>query len=209
MIIGFDVETTGLGDDRKPHTWPGQPHIVQLACMLINDTGETVQRVSLIVRPDGWTIPEQASNIHGITQALAKAVGIPLRTVLSVFTNMRAVAAEAFAHNLEFDRRVVDANLHKCGIPLDKAQPWPPRMTCTKRDAERYVNLPPTQKMIRAGFDKPKAPTLYELHMFLFNQGFEGAHDALADVEATARCIVEMKRRARLFPDEPLLEAFR
>ena len=38
-----------------------------------------------------------------------------------------------------------------------------------------------------------KWPTLSELHMFLFGNGFEGAHDALNDVLACAACYFELK----------------
>lgn len=42
-----------------------------------------------------------------------------------------------------------------------------------------------------AGFN---GPILQELHNHLFNEDFDGAHDALADVKATARCFFELKR---------------
>ena len=37
----------------------------------------------------------------------------------------------------------------------------------------------------RGGYKWPK---LTELHQHLFNEDFEGAHDALADVMATVKC---------------------
>ena len=37
-----------------------------------------------------------------------------------------------------------------------------------------------------------KWPSLGELHHALFNKGFDDAHDAAADVEATARCFLEL-----------------
>jgi DNA polymerase III epsilon subunit-like protein len=39
-----------------------------------------------------------------------------------------------------------------------------------------------------------KWPTLQELHLKLFNETFAGAHRALADVRACARCYFELKR---------------
>ena len=44
-------------------------------------------------------------------------------------------------------------------------------------------------------FGDYKWPKLQELHIKLFNKGFENAHDALVDVEATARCFFEMMKR--------------
>jgi DNA polymerase III subunit epsilon len=39
-----------------------------------------------------------------------------------------------------------------------------------------------------------KWPSLQELHLKLFNEQFKGAHQALADVRACARCYFELKR---------------
>ena len=39
-----------------------------------------------------------------------------------------------------------------------------------------------------------KWPKLEELHIKLFGCNFEGAHDALDDVRATAKCFFELKR---------------
>jgi hypothetical protein len=40
-----------------------------------------------------------------------------------------------------------------------------------------------------------KFPKLEELHRILFNEEFAGAHDAMADVSATARCYFELVNR--------------
>lgn len=45
-----------------------------------------------------------------------------------------------------------------------------------------------------------KWPTLQELHTFLFGVGFEGAHDALVDVRACAKCYWEIQRRKNADP---------
>src|SRR5690625_4710515 len=47
-----------------------------------------------------------------------------------------------------------------------------------------------------------KLPTLTELHEFLFNEKFEEAHNATADVEATTRCFFELIRRRVYTPEE-------
>jgi hypothetical protein len=39
-----------------------------------------------------------------------------------------------------------------------------------------------------------KYPNLNELHNFLFNTNFEEAHNAAADIHATAKCFWELKR---------------
>ena len=49
---------------------------------------------------------------------------------------------------------------------------------------------------------KYKLPTLIELHEFLFDASFKEAHNATADVEATARCFLELIRIKRFNEDQ-------
>lgn len=65
------------------------------------------------------------------------------------------------------------------------------------------VNLPPTQKMINAGFNKPKPPKLIEAYRHFFGDAdaeeFSAkAHGALADARATARLYFHLKREGLL-----------
>ena len=45
---------------------------------------------------------------------------------------------------------------------------------------------------IPGSYGKFKWPKLQELYVKLFNEKFEGAHDALADIEATVKCYFEL-----------------
>ena len=58
---------------------------------------------------------------------------------------------------------------------------------CTMKLSTDYCKLPG-----KKGF---KSPRLAELHQVLFGSDFVNAHNALADVEATARCFWELKNR--------------
>lgn len=193
MILVFDTETTGFVNDRLPATDPSQPYLVQVAAKLMDASGTEYQSLSLIVKPDGWTIPAQASAVHKITTELATRVGLPLRIVVAMFTQLRALAEETVAHNNTFDMLVIDAQLAKMKVTPGK--PWPAVNTCTMRGSAELVGLPPTPRMIKAGFTKNKPPNLTELHTFLFGQGFGDAHNALADVNACAGCFIELRKR--------------
>ena len=65
--------------------------------------------------------------------------------------------------------------------------------TCTEETAQ-LCQLPGG----RGG--KFKLPTLSELYHFLFQQSFEEAHNAAADVEATSRTFLELLRQDKLHP---------
>lgn len=44
-----------------------------------------------------------------------------------------------------------------------------------------------------SSFTEPKWPSLMDLHTYLFSTGFDGAHDALADVLACRRCYYALR----------------
>jgi|CXWL01.1.fsa_nt_gi DNA polymerase III epsilon subunit-like protein len=84
----FDAETTGLPRNmRAPasdvENWP---RIVQLAWTAYDAQGRLTAAESHIVRPDGFTIPDDATRIHGISTAQASRDGRDVREVLELFT---------------------------------------------------------------------------------------------------------------------------
>lgn len=61
------------------------------------------------------------------------------------------------------------------------------RQICTMNESTDLCKIP--------GPYGYKWPKLEELHKHLFGKTFDNAHDALADVRATARCLFELRRR--------------
>jgi len=59
--------------------------------------------------------------------------------------------------------------------------------------AAPIVNIPPTPKMLAAGFNKPKSPKLEECIKHFFGEELPGAHDAMIDVIACRRIYFHMK----------------
>ena len=194
MILFVDTETTGFVQKDWPPEHPSQPHLVQLGVVLCDAGGNEVASAELIVKPEGWTVPKQASDVHGITTEKANACGVPLMTALSLYTQLRAIADEIVAYNWPFDELVMAAAIARSG--RKPSHPGPTKRTCAMHMATPIVNLPPSDSMKATGMgDKPKPPKLIEAHQFFLGKGFEGAHGALADVRATIRIFQEMKRR--------------
>ena len=68
----YDTETTGFPRPKYLDDHPRQPHMVQLAAHLVDlNTGTIIQSIDFIVKPDGWTIPHEATEVHGITRPSA------------------------------------------------------------------------------------------------------------------------------------------
>lgn len=193
MILFFDTETTGLPQDRFPIDHPDQPHIVQLAAQLCEDDGKPVAGFALIVDPGiaaGVKIPERASAVHGITDERAAKLGVALEFAINAFSHLYQRTDLVCAHNIKFDVFVAEtaiARHYKQIRRLTKPQ------FCTMNAASPIVNLPPTDKMKAAGFTKPKPPKLEECIKHFFNEGLEGAHDAMIDLAACRRVYFHLK----------------
>jgi DNA polymerase-3 subunit epsilon len=189
MILFFDTETTGFFHDRLPVDHPTQPHMVQLAAQLCDDSGEPVAGFCFVIDP-GVEIPEKASAVHGITQERAIMLGMSESFALSAFTHLYQRADMIVAHNIKFDKGVIEAAIARyygTPKPLDKP------LFCTMEAATAVVNLPPTERMIAAGFDKPKPPKLEECIRHFFDEALDGAHDAMVDVAACRRVFLHLK----------------
>ena len=194
LSLVFDCETTGVPARNEVVTSPSYPHLVELAALLIDDATEReVGSFAFIIRPDGWDITEENAAVHGVTQAGALAQGVPLALVIAAYVNLRAVADELVGHNVSFDLGIVAAAIHRLGrVP---SHPGPSRVTCTADLGAPLCALPPTEKMIAAGYGPFKRPSLGELYRFLFDEELVNGHTALADARACARCLLEIRRR--------------
>lgn len=196
LKLFYDTETTGLPDFKAPSDAPHQPHLVQLAAQLVDmRTRQVVHSLELIVQPNGWEIPDEVAKIHGITDAYARAVGVPehfaIDALLTLWNRHLRIA-----HNEAFDARMIRIALKRYfGEKL--ADEWKAGAAeCTCNLATPIVNLPPTEKMVRAGLTKAKRATLQEAHVLLLGHEFDGAHSAMNDVNACKAVYFALQDRA-------------
>lgn len=186
MYLFFDTETTGLPANwRSPVTdLANWPRMVQLAWILSDESGAVREQTNRIIKPDGFTIPDSAAAIHGITTEKARDAGHALKDVLSEFSGAIDRAYSLVAHNMRFDEKIVGAEFVRADIPNSLFQT---DRFCTMLSSTDYCRIPGTY-----GY---KWPTLSELYLTLFNDGFTEAHDAAVDVAICAQCYFELRNR--------------
>tara|TARA_B110000971_G_scaffold72613_1_gene74551 strand:- start:8926 stop:13371 length:4446 start_codon:yes stop_codon:yes gene_type:complete len=189
MYLIFDTETTGLPKKfNAPITdLDNWPRCVQIAWQLHDYDGKLIEHNDFLIVPDGYDIPYQSEKIHGISTALASTKGESLKEVLNSFKNVLAKTKVLIGQNLKFDLNIVGSEFHRLGLDNQWLK-MPVLDTCTEKSA-LLCKLPGG----RGG--KFKYPTLSELHDCLFKVPFKEAHNATADVEATARCFFELIRK--------------
>ncbi|NTU98640.1 3'-5' exonuclease [Candidatus Falkowbacteria bacterium] len=193
MIIFFDTETTGLPKNWKAPLTDSDnwPRMVQIAWQIYTKDGERVSSSNYLIRPSGFMIPDAAFKVHGISTEKAWNEGRELEQVLVEFDRISDDASYLVGHNVAFDLKVVGAEMAR--LNLSSAKMFGIKSMCTMQLGASVCQIP-TQ------YGGYKQPSLAELHQCLFNTGFDGAHDALADVEACARCFFALKDKGMIVP---------
>ncbi len=185
MFLFFDTETTGIPKNYKApasdlENWP---RLVQLGYLLYDKNKKLIASGDYIIKPNGFIIPSEASKIHGITTQTALKEGKELATVLFEILNHIETADYLIAHNMAFDEKILGAELLRCRF-LNLIENK--NRICTMLATTEFCAIP--------GLYGNKWPKLSELHFKLFGNDFEGAHNAVVDIEATAKCFWELYR---------------
>lgn len=196
MYLIFDTETTGL-----PKRWDAPitdtdnwPRCVQIAWQLHDAMGNLVENDNFLIQPDGFNIPFDSEQIHGISTDLAQSDGIPIHEGLNRFHTVLQKSKFVVGQNVGFDINIMGCEFHRYGIENNLTE-LPVLDTCTEKTA-LMCKIPGG----RGG--KFKLPTLTELHQHLFGNAFNEAHNATADVEATTRCFLELIRLKEFTKEE-------
>ena len=179
-ILFFDTETTGLVKDWDNPGSAYNPRMVQIGLLLCSDSGRVLHTMGTMILPEGFEIPPVVENIHGISTEMATKHGLNLNDVLDVFMDLITSADLLVAHNLKFDRCVIEGEL----IRANKCACLDIKTYCTMLNTTDICMLPSK----RNGYKWPK---LSEAYQHFFKIPLEDAHDALTDVLACKRIFFE------------------
>lgn len=172
IALLFDTETTGLINNRTLQL-DLQPEIIEFHGVIANlKTGKVSKKLSLLIKP-AKPITAEITRITGITNKIVEKRPPFAKVAPSIFKMIEG-APMAIAHNLTFDREMVEIEAQRLG----KKVTWP-KTLCT---VEQTVHI--------KGFRL----TLTKLHEHLFNKTFDGAHRAGGDVAALLRCCVQLHK---------------
>lgn len=103
-VAVFDTETTGIDVEAD--------HIVSAFFGILDENGELELAKDYLIRPEGWEIPEAATEVHGITTEFALEHGTPAAVVLNqIYGDLIDCLTDRVplaGHNIVYDLTIFD-----------------------------------------------------------------------------------------------------
>lgn len=172
IALIFDTETTGF----KSSSFT--PEIVQIGALVQDtETRRVLAELNVIVSAKN-PIPQVVSDIHGITDELARLYGVAGKEAELMFETLTNMADVVVAHNIAFDLGIIQD-----AWPIAYATLETKEQFCTMRQATDIIKLPRGTYHGKS-YSQYKPPKLAEAYRHYFGVDFENAHDAMADVRA-------------------------
>ena len=198
LILAYDTETTGIikGSD---YTDPSAPFLASIAMILYDsEAHRIVSSFNAVVQPEGWSMPEEAGRVNGLTDEYLHKVGIPSAVVMPTVIALASRAELCIAHNIEFDTKIIAAALWRhlmteCDnedvIPHVLVEQWLKTPSyCTMQASKAVVNALDKRGRI-------KFPKLTEAYKFFFNRELDRAHSANADAVAVLEIYMALQKQ--------------
>ena len=175
----FDTETTGLpiGRNVPIHKTEFYPFIVQFSWMIYDNKSMKIEKVCdyIIKLPEGEVIPDSSIKIHGITNEQMKIEGVDIVGVLREFTRDVLNSDMLVAHNLNFDKTIVQVEYLR-NNKINWLGRHRKKEYCTLRNS---INLCKIERKSKDGSIYFKFPKLMELHQFLYRKVPNNLHNSL------------------------------
>jgi DNA polymerase III epsilon subunit-like protein len=211
-IMIFDVETTGLLPKRdtitktKPRL-EDMPYIIQLSFIIYNVNECYIEKKynAYINIPETIPISEKITEITGITRDICNERGVSICDVLCDFYKDYSTVDCIVAHNIEFDRTMVQIEIERNFKHIEVKIPQmlnvfhPVFLSsrgidvhCTMKESIHICNImmeskhDPTKKF-------KKFPKLEELYYTLFRTTPGNLHNSLVDALVCLRCFLRIR----------------
>jgi len=193
-LLFFDTETSGLPKRRgrafdysRLENFDGA-RLVEICWIITDKTGIILENKSFLVKPQGFEISAEVSNIHGILHSEALSQGVPIKDILTIFqlhVEKHAVR-KLIAHNIEFDINILLSEIYR-----DSSEnlfiPFLKQITqkCTMKASKNICK-------IKGRYSDYKYPSLKELYEFLFKTPMEIRHRAVYDTTKCMECYLRL-----------------
>ena len=168
-FVCFDTETNGFSD----------PRLASLALIFVSPALEIQHEASFFVRPNGWSMSQEATGVNGLTDEFLADNGVDVAVARFMWRAAIALGRRPIAHNLDFDLRVMENEFRHAGQLFE-----PGAGICT---------LEPARRRASSG----KLATAYKE---IVGEDMRDAHTALADARATLRLFAKLVEMGEIQP---------
>lgn len=184
MYLLFTVNAAG-----KPKSWKAPasdvfnwPRLVQIAWLRYDEKKVLLDNKELIIKPEGFEIPSDSAQYHGITTEIATAEGVDLKEALQLFLKAVDEAEYIVGHNLNLAKNVVTAECSRKSIEHNFSTA---EFFSLMEESTHFCKIP-------AKGGRYKWPNLTELFQRCFGKKYGGAGNAKEDVKAMAFCFFKL-----------------
>ena len=193
LILFLDIETSGLPIKKsydKYYSYKdldkyNMSRIVQISWIICEKNGNRIVERNFIVKPDGFNIPKDASEIHGITTEYALKNGIDITNVFDIFIrNDIKNITHVVAHNILFDSHILLSEMFRYGYQTIIDNIIKKCLICTGHSSTKLLKIPLGNIY--------KMPSLEELYKWCFNEDIENLHNSEYDVENLYKIFFKM-----------------
>lgn len=189
MYLIFDTETSNIPQKNLPLNHVDQRRIMQLAAILLDPEFKEVASMCVLINiPENINISPGAQAAHGISKEMCKRYGVEIESALTMFYEMYVKSEYHIGHNISFDINGINDELALAEQATLSFNP-----VCTMHMMTEVCKLPHLKWP-----GKYKWPKLQEAYKHCFGVEFDGAHDALADVRASAKVFQWLKESNRI-----------
>jgi DNA polymerase III epsilon subunit-like protein len=200
-VLIFDTETTGLPQRgaKIPHTQLF-PYIVQFSWLVYDDTTMRITNINnhIVKLPEGMDIPQESTQIHGITNEVMRESGEDIKIILKNFQQAVRESQILIAHNIKFDDNMVQCECIRNNMPNIMTENPAKIHYCTMKYGKNITKIE-TESKFQPGTTYLKAPKLFELHKHYFNTVPQNLHNSLVDIFVCFRCFHVMVYNKDLF----------
>jgi len=187
MYFVFDTETSGLPLSRFPkyHDLAAYDgcRIVSICWMVLDSNGTKVESEYHVIDPlsGGFTVPIEASRIHGISDEDARRDGVPFVSIVNKLAASLGRCKIMVAHNVSFDFGVLLSEMHRIhSFPVIN-QLFRIERVCTMKKGKEVLGL-------------KRWPKLADMYKQLTGKDMVGAHNARIDTECCAECFLMLQK---------------
>lgn len=195
VYLVLDTETTGItpsdSDGCTPHytklEFYNFSRILQFSWCII-DQKDTVVKIQDHIVSNDFKISN--SHIHGITSEICAEKGIEIEEIITKFATDLKDIRLLVGHNPYFDLNIIKSEAHRILVHTENTElKQKCEFVISQLDRIEVFDTMSSATMLKISSKYPKLTELYKL---LFNEDFIGAHNAMNDILATARCFLKM-----------------